>query len=974
MKKYLPLFIVMILGSFFELYSQYDARQLPEFLDINWLNRDRAESRARKVYYKNFPPEAMNKYNGPDRIMADGIEIKNLSGGNNNQSETWITYNPTNPDNLVAGANDYRYLTSQTGYRMGAYSTFDGFKNWTHSATADNNGVPIEIPSGYDMLVFDPGLTFDSRGWCYYSYGVAQIDAQQRDYDNGLFVCRSKDGGKTWEEQVPVVFTTQGTLYQAFHDRYSIIADANLNSPYKDNIYLTWKRFIQNTGICFSKSTDAGENWSQPSILPGGNTNESQSPIPVVGPNGEIYVVWRNPNNSYEEALFQKSTNGGSTWLSSPKKVQTVVPIGMVNSISHRDVLVKKGNMRVSSLPYMAVDNSNGPRRGYIYIVQTGKDENGLTRLYFAKSTNGGEDWTSKIRIDDNQYSNDMWFPNICVDPITGMISVVYYSSQNDPDNNGFDVYVAVSNDGVNFRNIRITPQMIYLDSPDDIIGENGNYYWGDYTAITSYNGKIYPCWWMPSGYNTAFWTNDVYVALLSTNPKSPTALVATSDYQSPNNITLNWIDPLVNQLSDPLGEFEIIIYRNDVEIARVNKGIQTYTDASAVDGQQYSYSIKTHTIDGLESNLIYTSIVAGGGLKPNPPIKLSAKSINTGVLLSWENPQFHTDSSYCHDVIRIDIYVDSVKNQTFSGSIQAGQNSSITLNIQPNQFHLIKLKAVSKRGQIETESDFSDECIAYAGDVLTELNDNFDITPDPVANYSNEGWGMTNVKSVSSPNSLTDSPNGKYENSAKNYIYFPPVVISPTKTTLGFEHIAIIQKNGDWGIVWISKDFGMSWEKLLSVNSDRSAGFTDDIATSTWYSERIGLADYIGDTVMISFELYSNNFNNREGWFIDDLKIDDSPSLMDETDYFSSGITLDVSPNPVSNITKMSLFMPFSNEVKLSLNDLIGNEVLSLYKGYLNSGNFDFNLDVNRLNNGVYYCRAIIGKVSKTILIVVNK
>jgi hypothetical protein len=416
MKKYLPLFILIILASNLELLSQYDARQLPEYLNINMANSDRAESRARKVFYKNFPPEAMNKYTGPDRIMADGIEIKNLSGGNNNQSETWITYNPTNPENLVAGANDYRYLTAQSGYRMGAYATFDGFKNWIHSATPDNNGVPISIPAGFDMLVFDPGITFDSRGWCYYSYGACQIDNQERNYDNGLFVCRSKDGGKTWEEQVGVALTMQGTLWQVFHDRYSIIADANSSSQYKDNIYITWKRFIQNVGICFSKSTDAGDNWSQPSLIPGGNTNESQSPIPVVGPNGEIYVVWRNPNNSYEEVLFQKSTNGGTAWLASPKKVQQVVPIGMVNSISHRDVLVKKGNMRVSSLPYIAVDLSNGPRKGYIYIVQTGKDENGLTRLYFAKSTNGGEDWESKIRIDDNQYANDMFFPNISVD------------------------------------------------------------------------------------------------------------------------------------------------------------------------------------------------------------------------------------------------------------------------------------------------------------------------------------------------------------------------------------------------------------------------------------------------------------------------------------------------------------------------------------------------------------------------------
>jgi len=334
----------------------------------------------------------------------------------------------------------------------------------------------------------------------------------------------------------------------------------------------------------------------------------------------------------------------------------------------------------------------------------------------------------------------------------------------------------------------------------------------------------------------------------------------------------------------------------------------------------------------------------------------------------------YHTDSTYCHDVIKIDIYVDDVKNQTFSGSIQAGQGASITLNIQPNQFHLIKLKAVAKRGQSETESDFSDVSVAYAGDVLSELNDNFDITPNPVAVYTNQGWGTTTIKSISGPNSLTDSPDGKYQNNATNYIYFPPVIISLAKTTLSFEHIAIIHNNGDYGIVWLSNDFGLSWNKLLSVNSNRSSGFTDDIATSSWYSERIGLSDYIGDTVMIAFELYSNNFNNRDGWYIDDLRIDDLPALVEDEKYISSGLTIEASPNPVSNITKISMFLPFSDEARISLYDIIGNEVLPLFRGRLNSGGFNLDFDVTSLNNGVYYCRANIGKTSKTIPIVVNK
>ncbi|TAL71090.1 MAG: T9SS type A sorting domain-containing protein [Bacteroidetes bacterium] len=975
MRKNLLFLIFIFLSYSAELLSQYDARKLPEFLDINRENFPVADSRGRSVFYKNLPPPPKTKIKVPDRILADGFEIINISGGNNNnQSETWITYNPVNPENIVAGANDYNYLSIQSGYRMSAYSTENGFQNWSHSTTPDNNGLYLEITNGYNMLVFDPGITFDSRGWCYYSYGAAVIDNQDRNYDNGLFVCRSKDGGKSWEEQVAVAYTNQGTLNQVFHDRYSIMADANPASPYKDYIYLTWKRFIQNVGICFSKSTDAGDNWSQPTLIPGGNTGQSQSPIPVVGTNGELYVVWRNPYNEFDDVMFQKSINGGNTWLSTAKKIQSVKPIGVPNSISGRDVLENKGSMRVSSLPYIAVDMSNGPRRGYIYIVQTGRDENGLTRLYLAKSTNGGNEWTTKIRIDDNQYGNDMWFPNISVDAITGMISVVYYSSQNDSENKGFDVYLAISNDGINFRNIRITPQMIKLDSPDDIIGDNGNYYWGDYTSITSYNGKIYPCWWMPSGYNSNFWTNDVFVALLSTNPKPPANFVSSSDYQSPNTVTLNWIDPKVNQLTDPLGDFVIIIYRDNIEIARVNKGMQTYVDPTAVDGQQYTYSIRTHTTEGLESILVNSTVVAGGGLKPFPPTKISSRPTSTGIILSWENPMYHTDSTYSQDVNKIDIYVDSVKNQTYSGSIQAGQISGMTLNIQPNQFHQVKLKAIGKRGSIETESDFSGTLLTYAGNVLTELSDSFDISPDPIVKYTTNGWGTTNIKSISPPNSITDSPQGDYPNNNSNFLYFQPVIISPEKNTISFEHIAIIQKNGDWGIVHISSDFGATWKGVLGVNSGRSAGFTDNVATSSWYSERIGLSDYIGDTLTIAFELYSNNFSKKDGWYIDDLRIDDSPAGIDNDKYIYSGLTLDISPNPAANKTKINLFLPFADKSSIKLYDILGNEVMNLYEGFLQSGAFELDCDLSGLDDGIYYVKANIGKTSRINPVVINK
>jgi hypothetical protein len=136
-------------------------------------------------------------------------------------------------------------------------------------------------------------------------------------------------------------------------------------------------------------------------------------------------------------AMVQISLNGGQTWRPAPVIAQTVGTTGTYNSTSGRQVLADKQNIRVSSYPAIAVDHSNTPRRGWIYLVQSGKDVQGRSGIFFTYSTNGGLTWAPSQRIDNNTLHNDLFFPAIAVDPVTGIIAVLYYSSQHDPDKPG---------------------------------------------------------------------------------------------------------------------------------------------------------------------------------------------------------------------------------------------------------------------------------------------------------------------------------------------------------------------------------------------------------------------------------------------------------------------------------------------------------------------------------------------------------
>ena len=71
----------------------------------------------------------MDQING-DTVVAVGSQ----AGCSSPQNETTIVVNPSNPQNLVGGANDYRVFNSRENRNDSsgwAYASFDGGATWT---------------------------------------------------------------------------------------------------------------------------------------------------------------------------------------------------------------------------------------------------------------------------------------------------------------------------------------------------------------------------------------------------------------------------------------------------------------------------------------------------------------------------------------------------------------------------------------------------------------------------------------------------------------------------------------------------------------------------------------------------------------------------------------------------------------------------------------------------------------------------
>jgi hypothetical protein len=137
----------------------------------------------------NTEPEALHRI-GKDLVWRLSLGGDDTRGNTEYscfpQNETTVDVNPTNPKNVLGGANDYRL----GGSFSGLYATVDGGHRWY-----DTLHVLPSLQSG-EMLDSsgDPAVTFDREGTAY----LASIAFNRADDINGIFVNRSTNGGFSW--------------------------------------------------------------------------------------------------------------------------------------------------------------------------------------------------------------------------------------------------------------------------------------------------------------------------------------------------------------------------------------------------------------------------------------------------------------------------------------------------------------------------------------------------------------------------------------------------------------------------------------------------------------------------------------------------------------------------------------------------------------------------------------------------------
>ncbi|WP_157087645.1 S8 family serine peptidase [Oceanobacillus damuensis] len=112
----------------------------------------------------------------------------------------------------------------------------------------------------------------------------------------------------------------------------------------------------------------------------------------------------------------------------------------------------------------------------------------------------------------------------------------------------------------------------------------------------------------------------------------------------------------------------------------------------------------------------------------------------------------------------------------------------------------------------------------------------------------------------------------GAYTNNEDSTLMMPPIDLPEGESYLQFSHWYNIERNWDYGHVYISTDQN-SWTQLLRI--------TD--VNNEWETVEIDLSEYAGDRVYIAFNLDTDGSVLRDGWYIDDVGLSDTSLEIEE-------------------------------------------------------------------------------------------
>ena len=256
-------------------------------------------------------------------------------------------------------------------------------------------------------------------------------------------------------------------------------------------------------------------------------------------------------------------------------------------------------------------------------------------------------------------------------------------------------------------------------------------------------------------------------------------------------------------------------------------------------------------------------------------------------------------------------------------------------------------------------------------GSLIPVFEDIGDSTTD---NFDNNGWGITNTTYVSPSSSITESPNGNYQNNENKTIRLSENInlTNAIGANVTFYAKWDIENNWDYVQLEISLDNGNSWipQCGLFTNEGSSNGGQPtgqplyDGTQNNWVLEQIDLSDYLGEEITMRFKFESDGEVRADGFYFDDLTVNVlGDGTLSNADVLASQFS--VYPNPVSNLVYITT--P-KNNYTLGIYNIQG-QLMSTPSVYSGSQTIDY----SQYTKGIYLMKFTSNNHTKIFKIIKN-
>jgi hypothetical protein len=386
------------------------------------------------------------------------------------RSEADIRVNYWSPSLVVAASNNI-----QASGHQGMYYSTNGGVSWGQTTLPFVTG---------DSSHSDPTVDWTSDGTAWSTtIGISGANLRMRAY-------KSTNNGASWSFDA----TFSGT--QTATDKELIWVDHGNSSPYKNNLYAIWHN---GAPVYVNRRTGPGGSWGSPLKISGSQTTGTGIGADIkTNSAGHVFAFW--PDTGSRGLYVAKSTNGGSSYAT---------PVRLATTYDSYDIGVPAFNSR-RALIYVTAGAFKNPAKDNVYAVWTdltgasgcnsASNEPGSntasackTRIWFARSTNGGTSWESAKMINNQSSKSDQFNPWLVVDETTGALAVIYYDTVDDAGRKKTHVYQQSSyDDGIAWN----APFRVTTAQTDETVsGADANNQYGDYNGHSGYNALFFPAW-----------------------------------------------------------------------------------------------------------------------------------------------------------------------------------------------------------------------------------------------------------------------------------------------------------------------------------------------------------------------------------------------------------------------------------------------------------------------------------------------